>query len=1377
MCSSVCSVFLKQSPKLVSIHLPNGSDKWIENSSDPTMKHNHKISTQSASLPTSKDFKAKERVKLVSFSNRPILVSPAITNGSVSITKTVEKVVEPGVRIKVTLPHKEVLALLDTGADISIIRADLVNPHKIEGIRGIPLITADTSPLEIMGTTLIKFEIDSVVFEYRFIVTKSLSAPLIIGNDFAYKYFESFNYKDNYAIILNPETLKPFKIATYGSVRAVAHNIQTGQIMDESLSLENSKYIVNTIFDDETFSTISAILDPTEPILFAYSLHMITIEPYGTAKIPILWKNRRNAENVTLKPSESLQKIGLELITKNIQEMSKTVALVVRNGTSKFKTLYPSTKVAVESCQTISVISDAENTLKSPKTEQKVLEPTNCLVNENLSEKMKESIRKLVVKYQDVFQWDKSTFKAAEANFIPQKIPIVNNSPIYQRPYRVSEAENRVIDEHVADLLKSGAIYESSSLWSAPLLLVKKKLSEWDKKQGKIIADEYRVAINFKKQNECLGLLRFEIPRIEDILAGYVRKRWFSRLDLFKFYNQIPLDPEVSEVLSFSTHSGHYSYRCLPNGVHSGPGIGQKLITETFRHIQDLSCFIDDINLATEDFKTHLLRLEQIFQACREKNLKLHPKKSIFALQEVDVFGFIINETGMCPNPEKCKVIKDYPRPKTVRQVRRFIGLINYYRKFLKNLSTTLAPLYDITKGKVKFAWGPAQEKAFNEAKNKLCEAPILTHFDPNLEIILDVDASNEGIGGILSVKTEEGHIKPVAYASKKLTDQQKRKLSVSEKEMLAITHFCLKFRNYIFGHHVTIRTDHRPLTFISKGKNINGTLNRMIHQISDFWYTIQYRKGIIHSAPDALSRIYERDEPEEPITKNKSTMTDFEPAMVAVAIESQMVTRGMSESESANECVINQSECELTEAPPNSKITEISLLPKHFADYQLNDPNYNQIILALKHPGAYPSPLTRKLQHYELKNGLLYRKSYGGGDKLMIPNKLRKLWLTAAHDSKITGAHSGFKRTLSKLQDYDWPTIIKDCKNYCLSCDKCQRAKYSTIGPKGHLEPTKIVPIPFYKIVIDISGPYNSNNRKKYVCSLVDSYTKFWYAKPTASATGQEVARFLLDCFAIFGFPAIIKSDNGPGLIESSLKELLHSLGIDHQLSPFYTPRVQSLAERNFRTQGEILRAYVADNPKSWSEYIVPMTAAYNITPHSTTKVSPHFLLFGVHPKLIPSPELRNECTFDSVQSRLEILDSVRKKALDRIQQAQKKMRENLNIKRKEITFRIGERVLIQKPVKKKNETSKLLPKFFGPYYIVARKTPSIYIVREKYMDPSSKSEQVHAEKMRRYYDPKFYRKSLYESEKASEILNPEFYDPDLLLSSEDEEADLEVS
>ena len=264
--------------------------------------------------------------------------------------------------------------------------------------------------------------------------------------------------------------------------------------------------------------------------------------------------------------------------------------------------------------------------------------------------------------------------------------------------------------------------------------------------------------------------------------------------------------------------------------------------------------YLDDVIVFSKDIPNQIARLKEVFSRLRTVNLKLKPKKCEFFQTEVAFLGHIVNENGIQTDPEKISAVKLWPQPRCVKDVRAFLGLTGYYRKFIKDYAVLATPLTELTKKQCRFRWQEQQEEAFTALKEKLTEAPILGYPDPECSFILDTDASGCTIGGVLS-QVQDGKEVVISYGSRKLSKSEQN-YCVTRRELLAIVWFCEHYRHYLIGRNFKLRTDHGSLTWLFSFKDLEGQLARWIERLGEFQFTIEHRPGRLHGNSDALSRI-----------------------------------------------------------------------------------------------------------------------------------------------------------------------------------------------------------------------------------------------------------------------------------------------------------------------------------------------------------------------------------------------------------------------------------------------------------------------------------------------------------------------------------------
>ncbi|XP_047522868.1 uncharacterized protein K02A2.6-like [Pieris napi] len=307
---------------------------------------------------------------------------------------------------------------------------------------------------------------------------------------------------------------------------------------------------------------------------------------------------------------------------------------------------------------------------------------------------------------------------------------------------------------------------------------------------------------------------RYPVPRIDELFSDLSGNKYFTKIDLSQAYNQLELDSESKAYTVINTHKGLFKYNRLVYGLASSPGIFQKFMANLFKDIPDVITFYDDILLKSRNFKSHLETIEKVFSILQNNGLKIKKNKCNFLASEVKYLGYIIDKDGIRVDPDKVKAIVGMVYPKNVSELKSFLGMVNFYGKFIKNLSTHLAPLYELLKAGKQFIWSKESSLAFNKVKKLLCSAEVLVHFDISAESIVTCDASSYGVGCVLASRARNGSERVVAYASRSLTPAE-RHYSQIHKEALAIIFAVDKFHQYLYGRKFTLKTDHKPLVSI----------------------------------------------------------------------------------------------------------------------------------------------------------------------------------------------------------------------------------------------------------------------------------------------------------------------------------------------------------------------------------------------------------------------------------------------------------------------------------------------------------------------------------------------------------------------------------
>ncbi|UYV61758.1 hypothetical protein LAZ67_1006359, partial [Cordylochernes scorpioides] len=411
-----------------------------------------------------------------------------------------------------------------------------------------------------------------------------------------------------------------------------------------------------------------------------------------------------------------------------------------------------------------------QSNVKSEDRRQQIL----SLVDERLNEEQKSMIAECLEKYSEVFDFDRKSFSTTSN--VKHKIDTSDSRPIKQRPYRVSPVERRAIQSEVDKMMKMGIVQPSESPWSSPVVLVKKKDGN------------------------------------DDVLDSLTGAKFFSSMDLRTGYWQIEIDEEDREKTAFITPDGLYEFRVMPFGLCNAPATFERMMDKLLAGLKwtICLCYLDDIIVYATSFKEHIERLGKVLRCIQQAGLCINHEKCRFGSSEIKVLGHLVTESGIRPDSDKIEAITNFPTPKTTTEVRSFMGLCSYYRRFVKDFANKAKPLHDLLRNNVKFFWSNEQEQSFQILKSALTTDPVLGHFKEDAETLVHTYASGYGVGAVLT-QLVEGKEKPIAYASRTLNAAE-RNYSTTERECLAVVWAIYKFRPYLFGKHFTVVSDHHSL-------------------------------------------------------------------------------------------------------------------------------------------------------------------------------------------------------------------------------------------------------------------------------------------------------------------------------------------------------------------------------------------------------------------------------------------------------------------------------------------------------------------------------------------------------------------------------------
>ncbi|XP_043475954.1 uncharacterized protein LOC122507359 [Leptopilina heterotoma] len=478
--------------------------------------------------------------------------------------------------------------------------------------------------------------------------------------------------------------------------------------------------------------------------------------------------------------------------------------------------------------------------------EDRIEEIKRLLRLDHLNQDEYDHVENLIKNNADRFQMPGEPLEAT--NILRHSIPTTDDCPIFSRQYRFPQIHKDEITKQVNELLKNKIIKPSQSPYNTPVWIVPKKPDS----SGNL---KWRMVLDFRKLNEKTIGDSYPLPHINDILDSISSAKYFSVFDLATGFHHIRMNPNDSHKTAFSTPHGHYEFDRMPFGLKTAPATFQRLMDLTLTGLigTELFVYLDDIVIYADTLEEHERKFNNLAERLRNANLHLQPDKCEFLRPEVGYLGHIIDKNGVRPDPRKIIAVKNFPIPKTTKNIKQFLGLAGYYRRFIENFSKIAHPLNQLLKKDTPFIWSDKQQLAFDTLKQHLCEEPLLQRPDFSQPFVLTTDASGYAIGGILS-QGKIGKDKPIAYASRSLSDTEK-KYDTYEKEALAII-FCVShFRPYLYGRKFTLVTDHKPLVWFQNSKDPCSRVSRWRLKLAEYNYEVVYKAGKMNVNADALSR------------------------------------------------------------------------------------------------------------------------------------------------------------------------------------------------------------------------------------------------------------------------------------------------------------------------------------------------------------------------------------------------------------------------------------------------------------------------------------------------------------------------------------------
>lgn len=605
----------------------------------------------------------------------------------------------------------------------------------------------------------------------------------------------------------------------------------------------------------------------------------------------------------------------------------------------------------------------------------------------------------------------------------------------------MSPAKLEELRGYLAENLRKGWIRRSKSPVLAPIVFARKK-------DGSI-----RVCIDYRNLNKVTIKNRYPLPLIPELTDRLVGARIFTKLDIRQAYHRIRMASGHEFKTAFKTRYGLFEYLVMPFGLTNAPAQFQAHMQQIFSDLLDIAVviYLDDILIFSNNIEEHHHVVRDVLQRLKNHGLYVKLSKCEFHRTSVEFLGMVVSAQGLEMCADKVQTIKEWPVPKTIKEIQAFLGFANFYRRFIKDYSHIAVPLTTLTRKDQPFQWTSEAQNSFNKLRSLFCQAPVLLHPDFQRPFIIETDASDTTTGGILSQHGKDGHLHPCAYRSSKMS-QSEQNYDIYDKELLSIVLAFQDWRVYLEGspHEVRVISDHKNLEYFLNTKQLNRRQARWSEMLSAFHFTIEHRPGSMNQRADALSRrsnvIEEGSQSPRPFLK-------------LAALEA----------------------CERV-WPDNFILEQIQVAMR-------TDPMLQPILAYFEHgPEKAPSDIRRQFQHYALRDGILWFKG-----TIFVPNnaEIHRQILRSRHDAPAAG-HQGRAKTLDLVaRSFYWPTLTKYVHRYVDGCDICQRSKPSHHAPYGLLQPIPAAEAPWKRVTTDFIVKLPNSNGYDAILVVVDKNTK----------------------------------------------------------------------------------------------------------------------------------------------------------------------------------------------------------------------------------------------------------------------------------------------
>ena len=1091
--------------------------------------------------------------------------------------------------VKCTVSNESISLLYDSGAQVSVLSSNILKrfPKACYSRCPSPNVVrascASGAPLDIVGRYLVKMSILGKPLQHEFLVCRNLRSNGLIGIDLIQKYSLSYSSVSRKVFFdTNEPVVARTKQRTFIPAGA---RVKTTVRIDGPILSENQILLIGVPNEQR--------IAPGEVLISADDQKLATIFLSNVGERAV--ELPRGVE------------IGLIEAAQEVRPWDKDKSPSVSR-----------------TCPILEAKPKTASSQPSAERKKRILELLNL---DHLPEALQVKYRALVMRFHEVFSC--SEFDIGKCSIGMHKIPLKNeNSAIFRKQFSLPHHQQLEVNRQLREWLSLALVRRTESEFNSPLFAVRKKTREGEPQKWRIVQD-------FRDLNNETEKSNIRLPEVEESILSMCQDKpeVFSAIDLRSGFWNVPIHPDDQDKTAFFVkNQGQFAWTRAPQGLAYLPASFQRIMTRLFKSQLERNVsviYLDDVLNFASNHTEMLAILEESFQLLLNAGFKINLEKTTLGAPRLTYLGFEVDKYGYRPDSTKTQAILKSPVPQTLKAVRAWIGMCNFYRKHIRDFSRVIQPLTALTGGGRVWSGGelPATAlRAFNEIKSRLCDRPILSYPDFNKQFFLFVDGSlgkigedlSGGLGAMLVQYDDESKLEGphcIGYASRTLLKSEKNYSSYLI-ESLAACFGVEKFDKFLLGQKFVLYSDHKPLLKVGTA-NHTRTHERLKEILAQYVFELRHYPGALMPA-DLLSRFTQPTDSVETVH-----LTTLGGILGAGKIEERLAK---------------------------------------FQREQMEDPFVAELMCFVKtkkynDKGNFKNLAKRYGPSCFLRQGVLYidlnRPGFMNQQCLVLPAMHHASVIAEAHGSKIAGHAKQFKTEERVVASYWWPSFRQDISDFIQDCAICNRLKPLSGKNAPFLQPLEAATILNERIHLDLYGPLRSNEGKQWVLVIIDSFSKFAAFAAISSKEPEQVADALFkNWVAVFGLPSCIVTDRGTEFRNKLMKNLTEEMGVEMRFCSTQQPRTNGQCEMMMKKIRSYLSSMCQDRPLDWAPFLPSCQLSWNSSVNKATKASPFSLLFGL--------EARSPMNSLSLDARPFYSDDYQAELMKRLQIARKLARDN---------------------------------------------------------------------------------------------------------------------